>query len=192
MVRKRAVHEASLEAGEILAGARSEAAAIVAGAEREREAIADESRTRGYNEGLGRWNETLTEAWRARDSYLAGNEAQLVRLAVTVARKIVGDLSQADPEAILHTAREAIRAVRGERKIRLRVRPVDEEMVRRRMAELEAAGPESCAITVAADESIILGGCIVETGLGTIDARLEAQLESLEHILLRGFEADGN
>jgi type III secretion system HrpE/YscL family protein len=189
---KKAVREASLDAKDIVAQARSQAAEIVANAEREKEAIAEESRTHGYSEGLYKWNETLAEAWRARDRYFTGNEAELVKLAVTIARKIVGDCSRTDPGALLHTAREAIRAVRNERKIRLRVRATDEAFVRQRIAELQAVSAETCEIAVVVDDTITLGGCLVESDVGTIDAQFSTQLASLERLLLRGVESDGN
>jgi flagellar assembly protein FliH len=189
---KKTVREASLEAKDIVAQARSEAAEIIANAEREKEVIVEESRARGYNEGLDKWNETLAQAWQARDKYLASNEAELVKLAVTIARKIIGNCSRTDPGALLHTTREAIRAVRSERKIRLRVRSVDEAIVRQHIAELQTASTETSEIVVVVDDMITLGGCIVESDVGTIDAQFGTQLASLERALLRGVETNGN
>ena len=181
--------DASQEAKETIAKARTEAEAIVRAARAEQEKLFGESRERGYAEGMDRWNDALVEALNARNRYLAKNEAVLVQLAMAVARKIVGDTVSIDPGAILHSARQAIRSTRGEQKITLRVRPEDEPIMRQQMIELKRTNSDISEIQVVADESITLGGCIVESPLGTIDAQFSTQFQSLERALLRG--ADG-
>ena len=181
--------DASQEAKETIAKARTEAEAIVHAAHVERETLFGDSRERGYADGMDKWNDALVEAWNARNSYLVKNEAVLVQLAMAVARKIVGDTASIDSGAILHSAREAIRSARGEQKITLRVRPEDESIMRQQTIELKRSNSNIGEIQVVADESITLGGCIVESPFGTIDAQFSTQLQSLERALLRG--ADG-
>jgi flagellar biosynthesis/type III secretory pathway protein FliH len=187
----RAVREASLDAQEIVAHARDEAAEMLAAAGREKERVLEESRQRGFQQGLDQWNQILTSALDARSKYLSNNESELVKLAAAVARRVVGECAATEPEAVLHAAREAIRAVRSERRIRLRVRTADETVVRAHAAELSALSSEMCEIVVIADDSIQIGGCIVESDLGIIDAQFSTQLASLEAALLRGIHAEG-
>lgn len=187
----KAVREASLDAHEIVARARAEAAEMLATAEREKETLEEESRQRGFQQGLNQWNQNLVEALEARRQYLAKHETELVELAVAVARRIVGECAATEPEAVLPAAREAIRAMRSERRIRLRIRTADEATVREHVAELSALSAEICEIVVIRDDTIQLGGCIVESDLGIIDAQFSTQLASLESALLRGANADG-
>jgi type III secretion system HrpE/YscL family protein len=188
----RAVREASLDATEIVAQAKAEAAEILAIAEREKEKLFEESRQRGYKDGLDNWNERLAEAWQARDQYLAKNEGELVKLAVAVARRIVGECAAMEPDAVLPAVREALRSVPSERKIRLRVSTTDAATVQKHIGELSALSWEICEIKVITDDSIELGGCIVESDLGVIDAQFSTQLDSLERALLRGTHAGGH
>jgi flagellar assembly protein FliH len=185
----RAVMDASQEAKETIAKARAEAEAIVRAAHAERETLFGESRERGYAEGIDKWNDALVEARSARTHYLAKNETVLVQLAMAVARKIVGDTASIDPGAVLYSAREAIRSAHGEQKITLRVRPEDESIMRQQVVELKRSNSDIGEIQVVADQSITLGGCIVESPLGTIDAQFSTQLQSLERALLRGADA---
>jgi flagellar biosynthesis/type III secretory pathway protein FliH len=185
----RAVHEASLEAKEIIDKARGEAAEILRATQLERETLLAESREQGFATGLDKWNEALIEAWKERTQYLSRNESELVRLSIAVARKIIGNSVQVDPSTTLHTVREAIRSVRSERKIKLRVRADDEAMVRSQVLELKKSTADICEIVVLSDDSIELGGCIVDSDLGTIDAQISTQLQSLERALLRGTDA---
>lgn len=185
----KAVMDASQEAKETIAKARTEAEAIVRAAHAERETLFAENRERGYAEGMDKWNDALVEAWNARNRYLVKNEAVLVQLAMAVARKIVGDTASIDSGAVLHSAREAIRSARGQQKITLRVRPEVESIMRQQTIELMRSNSDIGEIQVVADESITLGGCIVESPLGTVDAQFSTQLQSLERALLRGADA---
>ena len=69
---KKEVHEASLEAKEIVKRAEERAAQVIEQAEREKEGILTQSAERGYSAGLDKWNDALTEAWRLRDQDHSG------------------------------------------------------------------------------------------------------------------------
>jgi flagellar assembly protein FliH len=185
----KAVTDASEQAKDAIAKARDEAEKIVSTARLEQDKVITESWQQGYADGLDKWNHALVEAWEARDRYLAANETVIVQLAMAVARKIVGETANIDPTAVLQSAREAIRSARGEQKLRLRVRPEDEAIMLERMIELKRSNSEIGEIQVIADKSITLGGCIVESSLGTIDAQFSTQLQSLEHAIMRGRDA---
>jgi len=188
----RAVREASLDAEQIVAKARAEAEDLLAKAERQSHELLESSRQRGLEEGLNRWNQNLVEAFEAREQFLARNEAELVKLAVAVARKVVGECAASDNGAVLLSVREAVRSVRSERKIRLRVRASDEAVVKERLTELRALSSGIAEIAVTADDAVELGGCIVESDLGVIDAQFSTQLDALERALLRGNHAGGH
>ena len=138
---------------------------------------------------MDRWNDALVEAFEARSRYLATNEPVVVQLAMAVARKIVGETVNIDPTMVLHSVREAIRSTQGEQKLTVRVRPEDQSITLEQMVELKRSNSTIAQIQVVVDESITLGGCIVESPLGTIDAQFSTQLQSLEHAVLRGTHA---
>jgi flagellar assembly protein FliH len=185
----KALTDAAQQAKETIAKARDEAEEIVRAARLERETLITESRQQGYADGQDKWNDALLEAWNARNRYLAANQTVVVQLAMAVARKIVGETAKIDPTAVLQSAREAIHSARGEQKLRLRVRPEDESIMLQQTIELKRSNSEIGEIQVIADESITLGGCIVESPLGTIDAQFSTQLQSLERAILRGTDA---
>ena len=185
----KAVTDASQQASETIAKARNEAEEILRATRLEQETLIAAARQQGYADGLGKWNDALIEAWDSRNRYLAENETVVVQLAMAVARKIVGETANIDPSAVLQSARQAIRSARGEQKLRLRVRPEDESVMLQQAIELKRSNSEIGEIQVVADESITLGGCIVESPLGTIDAQFSTQLQSLERAILRGTDA---
>src|SRR5262249_16373597 len=127
---KREVHEATLAAKQILEQAQAEAAEITAQAERDRVLVLQEARQEGYAKGLAQWNETLINAWKSRDQILANSEPELVRLAVQIARRIVGKELLTRPDIILRIVDEAIKATRAEKRLTIRVNPEQEARVR--------------------------------------------------------------
>jgi type III secretion protein L len=182
---KRDVHEATLGANQILEQARAEAVQITAQAEQDREPVLEEARQQGYSKGLGEWNDTLVNAWKYRDEFLAQSEPELVRLAVEIARRIVGKELVTRPEAILGIVDEAVKAIRAEKRLTIRVNPGQEARVR---AHTESLGPlagDVARVLVVADPAVGMGGCVVESELGIIDAQLETQLERFEEALIQ-------
>ena len=182
------VHEASLEAKDILAKAQERAAQLLEDARREKETVLAESTKLGYAAGLDQWNDALADAWKRREDFLAGNEAELVKLAVAVAKKVIGHSVEMDPGAVLQSAKEALRSVRSEKRVTIRVNPSDEGAVREQAGPLKMLGAEIGELVVIGNPSIEAGGCIVESDLGIIDAQISTQLASIENALLRRFD----
>lgn len=184
-VLKREAYDATVDARGILETAERQARAIVEEAERRRDEIQKAAREAGYQEGLSRWNQALAEAQTAQESLLAQHETELVKLAVRIAEKVIGEELRTRPETILAIVREALQSVRRERMLTIQVNPEHAEEVRQRIDSLARVAGAGRQIQVVADAAVAPGGCIVESELGVIDAQLETQLKYLEDILLR-------
>jgi type III secretion protein L len=182
---KGETYEATVEAGRIVEAAHSKASEILEAAEQDRLSIVEIARRAAYEEGLRQWNAAIAEADTARDRHLAESEPEMIRLAVRIAQKIIGEELRLNPQAIVSMAAECLNGLRRERSLTLGVPPADLDLLREQIARLrEAAGPHR-SIEVVADPSITSGGCIVESEYGIIDARLETQIRCMEEILLR-------
>jgi flagellar biosynthesis/type III secretory pathway protein FliH len=107
-------------------------------------------------------------------------EAELVQLAIGVARKIVGREVSADPDHIAGVLRKALRLVENAAPIRIRLNPSDLkhlEGTRPRMLSELAEARRAC---FEADAALAPGGCSIETDSGDVDARIEHQLQVVE------------
>ncbi len=184
-VVKKEIFSATLEARDIVQMARQQAAEVLEEAGRQREAILAKAREDGYEEGLRQWNAALASAHEAAAKLEKDYEAELVRLAVRIAEKIIGGQLASAPETIVGIVREALRSVRRERSLSIQVNSAHLEEVRRHIGKLEEVVGSSRDIHIVANDSVAPGGCIVESDLGVIDARLETQLKCMEEILLR-------
>ena len=70
------------------------------------------------------------------------------------------------------------------------VNPDEVEYVKEKRPEFLDRISELKSITIESDPSITPGGCFMETAFGSVDARLETQLEKIAKAVERAFEID--
>jgi type III secretion protein L len=184
-VLKKDIYEAGLSARRVLEGAEQEARALIEDAERRRDTIVEAAREEGFRQGIAAWDQALEAARQAQEALDARYEPEIIRLALKVAEKIIGEELRSHPETIVSIARECLRSVRHEHSLTLRINPKEVEEVQRHLDALVEVTGSGRRIQVMADATVASGGCIVDSVVGVIDARLETQLKCLEEILLR-------
>jgi len=133
----------------------------------------------------------LVEAFDRQIGALEQAMAQAVaRSAVQLARRVVRAELRAHPQQVAEAAQQAVNAVLlSARHIRVLVHPDDHALVAEGAAEALAAR----GARLLAHDDIERGGCVVESDLGQIDARIESRWRLAAAVL--GSElpwADGN
>lgn len=111
---------------------------------------------------------------------LGDTAVEIVHAAVV---KILGE-GLSDKEVALAAVREALRRCKDRSRLLLRVAPGDLEMLNEMRASL-LEGMNAGQVDIIADERVELGGCVLESAAGNLDARLETQLQGLREILLQ-------
>jgi flagellar assembly protein FliH len=124
-------------------------------------------------QSMGKQVENLGEQ-RAKAAY---------RFALAVAARIVRREVSIDDNVVLRTIQESLRRVAGVENIRVRLNPGDEAIVRAHRTMLLTGTDSIHDFVIEPDEKVEQGGCILETGSGTVDARLASQLEQIEMAL---------
>ena len=115
---------------------------------------------------------------RERARYFAGVEAEVVKLALAIAARVLHREVKLDPLLLTGVVRVALEKVAEDSATVLRV-PVDAvEMWR----EVFDASPES-SLQIVGDERLAAGECVLETNVGRVELGVSAQLEEIE----RGF-----
>jgi type III secretion protein L len=172
----------------VVMDARARAAEIVAAAVAERERARAEGFALGRDEGRAEAAAALVgllAAARAEaETALARVEPAVSAIAARMAEKIVGRAIALDPTIMAAIAAEAVAACRTRGGVaQLRVHPDDlAPVVASRAALADARGGED-ALEIVADESVGRYGCVVDTAVGRVDARLATQLEALRRVL---------
>lgn len=166
-VIRASVTEARDEAARILEEAREEAARIHA-------AQHAELRERAREEARAELATAHLALERERRAVLDETESSIATLALAVARRIVGDALEADPEHLRVLVDDALGRMRRASRIRVRVHPDD-------AAALHPPLPAE----VLCDPTLTRGGCVVESELGEVDARLEVRLDALAQAIAK-------
>lgn len=111
------------------------------------------------------------EVERARQDVLSEGERSVATLALAVAQRLVLDELDARPERVQAIVRDALDRVRRASRVRVRAHPDD------------AAQLMDLEVEIVADASIERGGCVVESELGVVDARIETRIDALARAL---------
>jgi type III secretion protein L len=183
-VLKREVYEATREARDLIAQAQEKARQILEEAQRERDRIREEARREGQAQGLAEWNDILVRMRQHADEMAKNWEETMLHLSVEIARKIIGHELRQDPGTTLSIIREVLKSTRAGKRLTLQVNEAEVDYVRSQVQQLKQflGGGE---IEVVVSASVEPGGCIIDSELGIIDARLETQLKCLEEALVR-------
>ncbi len=181
---KKDVHSAREEGKQILSGAEEQAESIVSDAQAEADAIRAKAKDEGYEAGLGELHALTAEFRAQRKKLLEDSRDDVLKLAVKIAGKILGREVAQSEDALTDIVIRAMRGIGTEKRIEVRVNPDDLKAIRKnRKKLLDEVGPNK-EIELREDHTVSPGGCIVESDLGIIDARLETQLRVLERALL--------
>ncbi|KIL35287.1 flagellar biosynthesis protein [Cohnella kolymensis] len=214
-LKQRILQDAEQAAYEIMRQAQAEAAEMRAAAEREIEAWwlqrreqderhLEEAQRSGFEEGyrIGtaqaeqdltlQWDnrikeaeEIIEQAYAAKESVISEAETFVVDLSCSIAEKIVGNELQAAPATAISMYMRALSRRKEQGAIVLCVSPSQFAYVQAAKDELILALDSQAELQIVPDSTIKEGGCIVRSAFGSIDARIDTQLEAVRQELLR-------
>jgi len=174
--RERALEEARREGHE-----QGAAAGYVEGMQQAREEI--DTLTRTQRESFEALVASIGEARRCALESAAGDA---VALAFAAACRILGE-AFVSAEGVRAAIDHALGQAAAEDEVIVRVARADLD----RLYESEPAGIDRGGLKLVADPSISMGGCVIETSAGSLDARLETQVSALRAALLDAHSVRG-
>ena len=138
-----------------------------------------------YEAALVRERATVAEALRQfdrqRKSYFERVEAEVVQLALAIARKILHREAQTDPLVLTGTIRVALEKVAAGSRVKLIVPEHEVFKWRQVMGTLKNVQPHA---EVIGDPALAPGCCILETEVGSSQISLDDQFREIERGLL--------
>jgi flagellar assembly protein FliH len=144
---------------------------------REGEATARQSAESQVREVVEKLAATVVEVAATRGDSIRRAEADIVRLSIEIARRILHRELSVDTSALEALIHAALDKLRSQEVYRVRVHPDHERLVRACLQQI-GRDPE---IEVLSDASQPRGGAIFEISRGTLDASVETQLREIEH-----------
>jgi type III secretion protein L len=180
---KNQIVAARAEAVRILDEAKEFADEIRREALEETARLRDEAYREGMEKSLAEFEQNLLEALEIRERVWRETEKDLLRLAVRLAEKIIGREIKAEKRTVTDIVAAALQNARQQEKLTVRVNPSDLSLIEEEREKFLPSG-RARFIDFIADPRVASGGCLIESEVGTIDARLETQLRVLERALL--------
>ncbi|MCX5726797.1 MAG: FliH/SctL family protein [Candidatus Saganbacteria bacterium] len=168
---------------------------IIAAAREQAERIKEEARTAGEEEGIeiGKREgmseisekleeslETLNEAVKERKNIIKDSEAEILRLALKVSEQIIKSEVSLHRDVCLNMVSEAIARVSDREQIIVRVNREDVDTIKKYKDRIASLVDGVRSLNILEDSAIEPGGCIIETNLGYIDARISTKLRAIE------------
>ncbi|MCH1429636.1 MAG: HrpE/YscL family type III secretion apparatus protein [Chlamydiales bacterium] len=144
------------------------------------ERIKEKAQEEGFAEGLSKWNEQL--ALLEQETETVKNEMQkiIVDLAMKAAKKIVGQEIEQNPNAIVGIVSNTLKPVSQHQKITVYVHPSSVQALEKHKPQLLQIVEHAKSFSIEEKDDIKLGGCVIETEAGIINAELDLQWQALE------------
>lgn len=185
---------ASIE--DVLQNAREEGSRIIAQAEQQGEMIQEAIREKAVLEA----RQTLEAEYRAQIENLRGQlsrtieqvsalaeeivnrvETEAVELAIEIAKKIVAREVMLDRDIALTLVKVSLKKLHNRRALaQVRLNPEDYAFVQSHREKIDFHG----SLEIVEDASVSMGGCLIHTETGDVDARIESQFEEISRGLL--------
>lgn len=182
---------------------REEADNLLRRAHLEAEAIREKARQEGLSEARAQAHqeadkkilealETLNQAVKERKKIIKDAEAEILRLAIRAAEQIIRSEVSLHRDVCLNIVSEAISRVSDREQVIVKVNREDAEYIKRYKDRLAGIVDGIKSFSIIEDSQIEPGGCIVETNLGYVDARIATKLKVLEEALQKLVPAPEN
>ena len=159
--------------------------------QREIERRVQEARSAGIQEGAastkaaaaaeikalqGKVAESIAAMAELRPRLRRQAEADLVKLSLAIARRILHRELSVDPEAMRGLIQAALEKLQAQEICRVRIHPSQEALVR----SLLQGRPQASPVELQADPALDRGAAVFETARGNLDASVETQLREIE------------
>lgn len=133
-----------------------------------------------YTRLLDQVHAILNEAIRYRREVLVETENDISELVILIAKKVVKVLSKNDNNIVVQNVVQALGKLKGREKFLIRINASHLQDLKKYIPNIKKQLDINGVITLVEDTSVDLGGCIIETEFGEIDARIATQLAEIE------------
>jgi flagellar assembly protein FliH len=194
-VDKQIIEEAEKKAQEILRRAQAEAKKLIeesklycqsAFSQAEREGFLkgkEEGIAAGREEMAQMMNEArnvLSQVYKEREALLRSVEPEMAKLAIKIAERIIQSEISINDDVVVNLIRAALSRVKEREEVILKVSREDYEHVMAKRDVFAQIVEGLKTLDVVVDPAVQRGGCIIETNLGNVDARISTQLAAIE------------
>lgn len=179
------------EKGDILTYAKGEAEQILRKAMEEAELVKEHAKTSGLEEArrlaeesasdkVKEALETLNQAVNERKRIIKDAEGEILRLALKVAEQVIRSEVSLHRDVSLNIVSDAISRVSDREQVLIKVNREDVEHIKKYKDRISSVIDGIKSLSIVEDSSVEPGGCVIETNLGYVDARISTKLAAIE------------
>lgn len=148
--------------------------------EKECEQLRKQNKEEGFQEGLTQFNEKLLAFDTIVKLMQQELQKQILPLALKAAKKIVAKELQLFPETIVDIVMQSLLPVTQSHRIIIYINKADKEILEKEKPKLRELFEKLDSFVILERADVEVGGCIIETETGIINAELENQWRALE------------
>ena len=189
------IEEAEKKAADIVKKARSEAKKLIEETKLYSQSAFAQAETDGFNKGresgfeegkkemtnlILQAKDVLNQAIRERELLIRSIEPEMAKLSVRIAEKIMRYQIDIDQGAVVNMISSALDTLKQREEIVIKVNQEDYYYAKEKKSVFASMVEGLKKLDVVVDSGVDRGGCIIETDLGNIDARISTQIHTLE------------
>ncbi len=141
--------------------------------------LAQEEIDRRWQTTLPALEKLVQEVSREKESWIAAWERSAVKLSIAIAERIMRRQIQVHDRVPLEMVRESLLLASGQQELTVQIHPLDLEGLGNEIQHIQRMISPVGQIHFIPDANCRRGGCLIRTINGTIDARLETQLDRI-------------
>lgn len=194
------VQKAQVEGQSIKSMAEQEARRIIDEARAEASRILEEERGKGFElgraeafkqlaENIKEAQQVIEQAKQQRNAIIKAAVPEILKLSLKVSAQVIKTELISNQDIVMTILRDAIEKISDNEQVVIKVSQHDLQHVRNNR-DLIIDLVEAKNLSIVADKHVNDGGCVIETKLGYIDAKVSTKLEMIENALLSIYEED--
>jgi flagellar assembly protein FliH len=137
-----------------------------------------------YLEKIAQANQVLEQAYGQKEAIILEAEPFLLELSTTIASQIIKQELTDYPDKFVELIKQHILRFKEKEYITVCVHPDDYEFIQSQRAHLIAIVNGETEIKIIPDPSVSAKGCIIRTAYGSVDARIDTQIEEIKKVIL--------
>lgn len=139
---------------------------------------------REYQSKIDQAQQLLEHAFTVKENIISEAEPFLLELSTVIATQIVRQELKSHPDQFIELIKQHILRFKEKEFITICVHPDDFEFVQSQRSHLVAVVNGETEIKVIPDHSVSPEGCIIRTAYGSVDARIDTQIEEIKKVIL--------
>ena len=144
------------------------------------EAIKEQAVAEGFQAGYEKWADQVAQLEKEIQQVREELQKVVMPVAISAAKKIVTEELAISPEVTKKIVANTLKTVAQHKRIVLYVSKQDFQMIESEKNELKKIFEELESLSVRERDDIEPGGCVIETEIGIVNARLQDRWRTLE------------